>query len=67
MFQVRKRKLALVFGLLFLFGSTGMAAAAVGVGDTAPLFKSIDENKNPVDLANLINGKPLVIAVGSAS
>jgi len=33
----------------------------------APLFNSIDENFNPVSMADMIDGKPLVIAVSSCS
>ena len=43
------------------------AGAYVGVGDDAPMFASLDENMQPVDLADLIDGRPLVLVVGSAS
>ena len=43
------------------------SASAVWVGDTAPLFQTLDENMQPVDMANLIADRPLVIIVGSAS
>ncbi len=33
----------------------------------AKLFKSIDENDKPVDMQNLINGRPLVLIVSSAT
>ena len=33
----------------------------------APLFDSIDENLNPVSMADLIDGRPLVLAVGSCT
>jgi hypothetical protein len=45
----------------------GVARADVGVGDEAPLYATYDENMNPVDMADLIDGRPLVLAVGSAS
>lgn len=43
------------------------ASAQVWIGDEAPLYRSIDENLQPVDMADMIDGRPLVIAVGSAS
>jgi hypothetical protein len=33
----------------------------------AQLFKSVDENLQPVDMQDLINGRPLVLAVSSAT
>jgi hypothetical protein len=45
----------------------GPAAAGAAVGDKAPLFKSVDENMKPVDMREMIRGRPLVLAVGSAS
>ena len=41
-------------------------AAANGQGN-APLFDSVDENFNPVSMADLIDGRPLVLAVSSCS
>jgi hypothetical protein len=38
-----------------------------GVRDKAVLFKGVDENLEPVDMATLIRDKPLVLVVGSAS
>ena len=32
-----------------------------------PLFDSVDENLNPVSMADKINGKPLVLAVSSCT
>ncbi len=40
---------------------------AANVGDVGPMFQTTDENMQPVDMASLIDGRPLVIAVGSAS
>ncbi len=37
------------------------------VGDTAKLFKGVDENLKPVDMAKLIRNRPLVLIVGSAT
>ncbi len=59
-------------GLVALGGSGLMLASAlahadVGVGDEAPLFQTINENLEPVDMENMIDGRPLVLAVGSAS
>ncbi|MDY7109464.1 MAG: hypothetical protein SYC29_12585 [Planctomycetota bacterium] len=33
----------------------------------APLFDSVDENLNPVSMADMIDGRPLVLAVGSCT
>ncbi len=33
----------------------------------APLFDSIDENLNPVSMADMIDGRALVLAVGSCT
>lgn len=54
-------------GLLLVSLAAGPAVADVGVGDQAPMFASIDENLQPVDMAELILDRPLVLAVGSAS
>jgi len=35
--------------------------------EPAPLFRTVDENMQPIDMADLIDGKPLVLTVGSAS
>jgi len=62
------RSTALVgFGLLVVLGLAPPAAAALKVGDKAKLYKSIDENLKPVDMAALIMDRPLVLAIGSAS
>ena len=37
------------------------------VGDQASLFASVDENMERVDMADMIDGKPLVLVVSSAS
>jgi hypothetical protein len=41
--------------------------ADVGVGDQAPMFESFNEDMQPVDMSDFIDGRPLVLAVGSAS
>lgn len=49
---------------------TGLGSALCGaadVGDPAQLFTTVDENFNPVNMADLIDGRPLVLAVGSCS
>ncbi len=43
------------------------SASALKAGDQAILFKSVDENMNPVDMADMINGKPLVLLTGSCT
>ncbi|MHC4697047.1 MAG: hypothetical protein ACYTFA_09915 [Planctomycetota bacterium] len=37
------------------------------IGAEAPLFDSVDENFNPVSMADLVDGRPLVLAVSSCS
>jgi len=49
-----------------------LALAAAGpltadVGQRAPLFDSLDEHLNPVSMADMIDGRPLVLAVGSCT
>jgi hypothetical protein len=36
-------------------------------GEKAQLFSSVNEDLQPVDMKQLIDGRPLVLAVGSAS
>jgi hypothetical protein len=48
-----------------LLGST--ALAEVGVGDSAPMFETVNEDMQPIDMADYIDGKPLAMCVGSAS
>lgn len=43
------------------------AAADLKRGDQALLFASVDENLNPVDMAKMTAGLPLVLVVGSCS
>jgi hypothetical protein len=38
-----------------------------GIGDPGMLFDSHDENFNPVSMAELIDGRPLVLAVSSCT
>ncbi len=56
-----------VTGLMLVAGAALPARADVGVGDQAPLFQTLDENMQPVDMLDLTDGRPLVISVGSAS
>ena len=64
------RSASIVCGLSLCFGC-GVAEAGYGwgaqVGEKAPLFKSLDESMQPVDMAPMIKGKPLVVIVGSVS
>jgi len=36
-------------------------------GGGAPLFESVDENLEPINMADMIDGKPLVLAVSSCT
>ena len=43
------------------------AWADLQVGQKAELFSTVNENLRPVDMARLIDGRPLVLLVGSCS
>ena len=47
--------------------SAGDAGQENLMGRGASLFDSIDENLNPVSVADMIDGRPLVLAVGSCT
>ena len=51
--------------LLSLYACTGSTADAYD--GEAILFDSINERNEPVSMADMIDGRPLVLAVGSAS
>jgi len=53
-----------VAGCLLL---TPIAQPAVQPGDQAPLFVSVSENLDQVDMADFIDGTPLVFLYGSAT
>jgi hypothetical protein len=51
-------------------GSSGVEveqARRLEVGDQAILFTTIDEHERPVDMADLIDGRPLVLVTGSVT
>ena len=43
------------------------AQADLGVGDEAILYVSVNEDMEPVDMADMVDGRPLVLLTGSAS
>lgn len=43
------------------------AWAELQEGEKAELFRTVDENLQPVDMAQLVDGLPLVLLVGSCS
>ncbi|MBW2262359.1 MAG: hypothetical protein JRG91_10340 [Deltaproteobacteria bacterium] len=43
------------------------AGADLGVGDAAILYTSVNEDMEPVDMADMIDGRPLVLLTGSVS
>ncbi len=59
--------LAMVAGVGLAIVTTAPAYADVGVGDTAPLFDTFNEDMDPISMADMIDGRPLVLSVGSAS
>jgi hypothetical protein len=64
--HILKKRWITALGLtVFLW--TAASSADPAVGDQAVLFNSVDENMEPVDMADLVQDKPLVVVVGSAS
>jgi len=53
--------------LFFSMGWHPTARADLREGQKARLFEGIDEKLQPVDMANLIDGRPLVLIVGSCT
>lgn len=49
------------------FVTAPVAHSAVEPGDQAPLFVSVSENMEQVDMADFIDGTPLVFLYGSAT
>jgi hypothetical protein len=45
----------------------GLAGQQNLLSTQAILFDSVDENLNPVSMADMIDGRPLVLAVGSCT
>ena len=50
-----------------VFAVSQVALADLQVGQQATLFESIDENMEPSDMADMIDGKPLVLIVSSCT
>ena len=54
----------------FLVATTLLASPAfaeVGEGDLAPLANSVDEKMQAIDMADFVDGVPLVFLYGSAT
>jgi hypothetical protein len=47
--------------------SAGVPDVPNVVGSPAPLFDSVNENLEPVSMADMIDGRPLVLLVGSCT
>jgi len=60
------KKVLLIFVFVIVWPLTETNAQLI-VGTEAPLFDSVDENFNPVSMADKINGRPLVLAVSSCT
>jgi hypothetical protein len=58
---------ASALGLTIALLAAGPAAADLMVGEDAILYRSVNENMEPVDMADMIDGRPLVLMMGSAS
>jgi hypothetical protein len=44
-----------------------LVSAEVGEGDIAPLHRSVDDKMRAIDMADFIDGTPLVFLYGSAT
>ena len=64
---MKSLNISLLFLFIAAFGCAAPAAADLKVGQKAKLFQSVDENLQHVDMADLIDGRPLVLVVGSCS
>ena len=55
-------------GILFLTTVVGgnIAGAQVAVGDQAPMFRGVDENMHLVDMADFVDGTPLLFLYTSS-
>jgi hypothetical protein len=61
------RRLVLIIVALAIAWPLVSANGQMLLKTEAPLFDSVDENSNPVSMADKIDGKPLVLAVSSCS
>lgn len=61
------RALASGGAALAVLTAAGVAEAQIQPGSDAPMFVTVDENLNTVDMRDLTDGRPLVLAIGSAS
>ena len=61
------RRLVLIIVALAIAWPLARANGQMLLKTEAPLFDSVDENSNPVSMADKIDGKPLVLAVSSCS
>jgi len=66
MTRTKKILATILLGVMIVTIST-QSFADLSVGDKATLFKSVDENMDSIDMADLIDGKPLVLVVSSCS
>ena len=63
MTKIRAKLSSAVIALLVAWPLAG----AKGQLTQAPLFDSVDENLNPVSMADFIDGRPLVLGCGTCS
>ena len=59
----------MVRGVFILSLMTGVPLAQTQVlpGEQAPMYRGVDENLNPVDMADFIDGTPLLFLYTSAT
>ena len=61
------KNMATLYSALIALMVAWPLAEANGQVTEAPLFDSLDENLNPVSMADFIAGKPLVLGCGTCS
>ena len=64
---VGSASLALACEPTLIFGEGRLPGPEVVRGAEGALFDSVDENLNPVSMADMIDGRPLVLAVSSCT
>lgn len=61
------RSLATCTALAVVALISPLVSAEVGEGDVAPMHRSVDDKMRAIDMADLIDGTPLVFLYGSAT
>ena len=61
------RSIAICTALAAMVSIAPKASAQVDEGDLAPLHRSVDDKMRAIDMADFIDGAPLVFLYGSAT